>query len=69
MNGEPWTSDDDATLKKMFDAGLPYAQIAERLGRTVGTLKWRRKLLGLKHSDPELARKAARKSVWTDDVV
>lgn len=68
MNGQPWTSDDDATLKKMFDAGLPYSEIAERLGRTVGTLKWRRKLLGLKHSDPELARKAARKSVWTDDV-
>jgi hypothetical protein len=33
--GRRWTDDDLAELKRLLEEGLPYAEIARRLGRSV----------------------------------
>lgn len=42
-----WTSAEDAHLRRGYDAGLPVAEIAKALGRSVDALVARRALLGI----------------------
>lgn len=43
----PWSSSDIKTLRTLYEAGEPARAIATRLGRTVGTVRLRAKIIGL----------------------
>jgi DNA-binding NarL/FixJ family response regulator len=54
--GDPWAGD-DARLLEMFEAGFSDAAIADRLGRSPGSIRMRKIKLGL----------AMPQSKWTDE--
>ena len=45
--GKPWSSAEDLLLKELLSSGKTHREIAERLGRTVYSVRWRVQKLGL----------------------
>jgi len=45
--GKPWSSAEDMLLKELLSSGKTHREIAERLGRTVYSVRWRVQKLGL----------------------
>mgnify|MGYP006267181875 CR=1 FL=1 len=45
--GQPWTSEQDATLEDMFNLGLPMSELSQHFGRTRGSIRARLRKLGL----------------------
>jgi len=45
--GEKWSALDDLLLKRLLENGLTHREIAEKLGRTVYSVRWRAQKLGL----------------------
>ena len=47
-SGSSWTSDDDATLRTLVNAGVPLKSVAARMERTVPAIRSRMAKLGLR---------------------
>ncbi|MFN7174200.1 MAG: hypothetical protein ACK4MT_05755 [Thermaurantiacus tibetensis] len=45
MTGKPWTEAEEARLTAMLEAGASYPELAAALGRSVSSVRERRKLL------------------------
>ncbi|KAK7509144.1 uncharacterized protein IWZ02DRAFT_437847 [Phyllosticta citriasiana] len=57
----PWTAEDTALMLELKDQGLPYAAIAERLGRTDKTVAGRIKYIKERSAERQLYR------IWTPE--
>ncbi|KAK7549105.1 hypothetical protein IWX91DRAFT_371859 [Phyllosticta citricarpa] len=57
----PWTAEDTALMLELKDQGLPYAAIAERLGRTDNTVAGRIKCIKERSAERQLYR------IWTPE--
>ncbi|KAK8187758.1 hypothetical protein BKA81DRAFT_204654 [Phyllosticta paracitricarpa] len=57
----PWTAEDTALMLELKDQGLPYAAIAERLGRTDNTVAGRIKYIKERSAERQLYR------IWTPE--
>ena len=49
---EPWAEDEDEELRKMAEDGIPLAQMAEQLQRSLNSVRLRLQKLGLRTPKP-----------------
>ena len=57
----PWTKADNATLRRLVEAGTPYSEISEKLGRKPGALRAQVFALGI--STEKARRLAVRQTI------